>query len=182
MSPADYILAFLSIVLALALQEVLQGFGRIIQAGRFKEPPVAHYLFALCLVVQMVQFWWAMWLWRAIPTWTISAFSLMVLALTLFFLLSFLVFPNEEAQAGEYYMGSARVLWGLQLAQIVVVAVTARMMTALSYDFLTIGPLFLLVILVLVAVRSKDERVHGVVSGIWLVGNAGDLLFQAPIG
>jgi len=168
MSPADFILAFLSIVLALALQEVLQGVGGLVRSGRARDLPVAQYLFALALVGQMVLFWWGMWFWRTIPMWTIGQFGLMLLGLTLLYLLAFLVFPKEGAENHQdYYLESAGRLWLLQLLHLAVVALASKAVVPLSTTNWT--PLITVSALTILVRFSKNRVVHAVASAL-LVG------------
>jgi hypothetical protein len=166
-NPTELILAFLSIVLALALQEVLQGLGAVIRLRRGRDLPIAQYLFALSVVNQMVLFWWTMWTWRSIP-WTIGVFVLMLAGLTLLYLLAFLIFPTEDADDHEnYYMDSARRLWILHALFVGVVwAVNVAVIGQSVLRVANMIPLFVFLLLVLVACKSRSRRVHVVLCGL----------------
>jgi len=181
MSPADFILTFLSIVLALALQEVLQGVGGFVRSGRARELPVAQYLFALALVGQMVLFWWSMWFWRPIPTWTIGQFGLMLLGLTLLYLLSFLVFPEEGAENHQdYFMESAGRLWLLQLFHLAVLALLGRVVFPLRPTYWT--PLVVVAALTILVWFSRSRVVHGVASALLVGLVTTHLVALSPLG
>jgi len=172
MNPLDFILAFLSIVLALALEQVLQGAGSLIRAGRARELPLANYLFALAIVAAMVGFWWTMWSWRAVSTWSVWVFALMLVGLTLLYLQAFLVFPSDDhADPDIYYLDSAKTLWGLHLLFLgVAVAVTQ-----LTLDGIPLGGqlLSLLPVAVLagIAFASRRRAVHALVAALLLGGH-----------
>lgn len=180
MSPADYILAFLSIVLALALQEVLQGVGGVLRRGRLRALPLAQYVIAASLVVQMVQFWWAMWFWRDITLWTITDFVLMLAGLTLLYLLAYLIFPGEDVENAEsYYLASAGRIWvllTLQLASVSVAVVAVRDVSPTPTDGV---PLAIILACTVVAIRTERPGVHALIAGI-LLGVNGVSLAMLP--
>ena len=94
MEPFSHLSVLLSIILGLAITQVLQGLGRLIQARervRFYWPPV---LWALVLLVIYVQSWWAMFGLRDHRDWTFLAFSVVVLQTILLYLLAALALPD----------------------------------------------------------------------------------------
>jgi hypothetical protein len=183
MNPLDFILSFLSIVLALALQQVLQGAGSLIRAGRARELPLANYLFALALVAAMVGFWWSMWAWRALSTWSVWVFVLMLIGLTLLYLQAFLVFPrDDDADPNIYYLDSAKTLWGLHLL-FLCVAVAVTQLT-LDGNPLRGQLLSLLPVAVLAGIASATRRrsLHALVSAVLLAAHIISFAMQPALG
>ena len=183
MTPLDYILAFLSIVLALALEQVLQGAGSLIRAGRARELPLANYLFALAIVAAMVGFWWTMWSWRTVSTWSVWVFALMLAGLTLLYLQAFLVFPSDDdADPDIYYLDSARTLWGLHLLFLAV----AVAVTKLTLDGIQLGeqlvPLLTVAVLAGIASASRRRSVHALLAAVLLGFHIIGLVMQPVLG
>lgn len=92
--PFSHLSVLLSIILGLAITQVLQGLGRLIQARhrvRFYWPPV---LWAVILLAVYVQSWWAMFGLRDHRDWTFLPFSVVVLQTIVLYLLAALVLPD----------------------------------------------------------------------------------------
>jgi hypothetical protein len=103
----DYLSVLISIVLGLAIANVLSGLASIIAARRlidFYWPPVA---WAVWLFFIAVQHWWAQWGVRHTQQWTFIDFWLLLLTPVDLFLLSALILPQyrhgEKIDLSEWY-------------------------------------------------------------------------------
>jgi hypothetical protein len=96
MSPFDYLTVLVSIVVGLAIANVLTRLAVVMTARErvdFYWPPVA---WAIWLFFVAVQHWWAQWSVRHTQEWNFVTFWLEMLFPVLLFLLSALVLPERE--------------------------------------------------------------------------------------
>ncbi len=107
MSAFDYLIVLISIVLGLAIANVLTRLAAVIAARErvdFYWPPIA---WAIWLFFISVQHWWAEWSVRHTRVWSFGTFWLQLLVPVNLFLLSALVLPEREEHGkldlGEWY-------------------------------------------------------------------------------
>jgi hypothetical protein len=96
MSSFDYLVVLISIVLGLAITNVLSRLALVMQSrerAQFYWPPVAWalWIFFIC-----VQHWWAQWTWQYAGTPNFGGFWLQLGTPVLLFLLASLVLPDRE--------------------------------------------------------------------------------------
>jgi hypothetical protein len=145
MSAFDYLTILISIVLGLAIANVLARLATVITARErtdFYWPPIA---WAVWLFFISVQHWWAEWSVRHTPQWNFGTFWLQLLIPVDLFLLSALVLPDREEggtlDLGYWYFRNRRWFFGfmfflpaLSIAE--EVARTGRMHSMLNLAFL----------------------------------------------
>jgi hypothetical protein len=113
----DYLTVLVSIVLGLAITNVLTRLALVMQARErvnFYWPPIA---WALWLFFISVQHWWAQWSARHSHNPSFLAFWLQILVPTLLFLLTALVLPDREDSGKldlqEWYFRNRKWFFGL---------------------------------------------------------------------
>jgi hypothetical protein len=113
----DYLTVLISIVLGLAITNVLTRLALVMQSRErvnFYWPPIAWalWLFFIC-----VQHWWAQWSWRTSPTPTFGGFLLQLMTPVLLFLLSALALPDREENRAldlqSWYFRNRKWFFGL---------------------------------------------------------------------
>ena len=117
MSSFDYLTVLISIVLGLAIANVLTRLAAVITARErvdFYWPPVA---WAIWLFFLAVQHWWAEWGIRHTSQWTFLDFWLLLLVPVDLYLLSAVVLPDREEDGrldlGEWYFHNRAWLFAL---------------------------------------------------------------------
>ena len=94
MTPFEYLSVLVSIIVGLALTQLLSGVARLIQLRR-RVPMHATTLIWMALLFLMdVQVWWVAFERRFTPQWTYFTFLLYLLIPITVFLLSYLVLPE----------------------------------------------------------------------------------------
>jgi len=145
MSAFDYLTVLISIVLGLAIANVLTRLAIVITARErvdFYWPPVAWGIFLFFIAVQH---WWAQWGVRHTSQWSFGTFWLELLTPVDLFLLSALVLPDREEDGkldlGRWYFHNRAwffalmfFLPGLSIAE--EVSRTGHMASALNLAFL----------------------------------------------
>lgn len=123
MDAFSYLSVLFSIILGLAITQLLQGLGRLLQERRRVRGYWPVPLWALLLLAVAVQTWWAMFGLRNQSSWSFGGFAVVLLHITLIFLLTALVLPDFSA-GGEIdlranYYGHARWFFGIAAAVVV---------------------------------------------------------------
>ncbi|MBV9720114.1 MAG: hypothetical protein JOZ77_12415 [Candidatus Eremiobacteraeota bacterium] len=170
MNPFDYLTVLVSIVLGLAITNILTRLAAVITARErldFYWPPVAWGVFLFFI---SVQHWWAEWGLRHTTDWNFGIFWLQMLVPVDLFLLSTLVLPDREENGkldlGAWYFRNRR--WfvafmffvpALSIAE--EIARTGHMASALNFAFL-IAFDALVVVAFVVKSRRSQEWITGV--------------------
>jgi hypothetical protein len=96
MNAFEYLSVLISIILALGMTRVLAGVGDMLQACSPRRVYWVHAIWImnvfLCLVIQ----WWIFYRWRNQQPWTFFLFVFVLIAPTLLYLASLLLFPRES--------------------------------------------------------------------------------------
>jgi hypothetical protein len=145
MNAFDYLTVLISIVLGLAIANVLAGLGTVITARErvdFYWPPIA---WAIWLFFISAQHWWAEWGVRHTLQWNFGTFWLQLLTPVDLFLLAALVLPPRDASGkldlGAWYFRNRAWFFGLlfllpAIAIAEELARTGRMHSPLNLAFL----------------------------------------------
>lgn len=121
MSIADFVLAFVGIIIGLGIADLLTSFHKLLRAGR---RVVWHWatpsLAALMLFVTLVIWWWSFAWYSDVTSETIGAFLPRFVVLVLSFLMMAAALPDEIPDSGielrQYYLSSRVHLWSLMSA------------------------------------------------------------------
>jgi hypothetical protein len=117
MSAFDYLTVLISIVLGLAITNVLTRLALVMQSRErvnFYWPPIA---WALWIFFISVQHWWSQWSWRYSRAPTFGGFWLQLLTPVLLFLISALALPDREENGKldlqDWYFHNRKWCFGL---------------------------------------------------------------------
>jgi len=95
MDPFSYLSVLISIILALGMTRVLAGVGEMLQARSHRRIYWVHAVWILNLFLYLVIAWWIFYRWRNQQPWTYFLFVFVLIAPTLLYLASILLFPRE---------------------------------------------------------------------------------------
>jgi hypothetical protein len=174
MDQFSYLSVLLSIILGLAITQVLKGFRGILLTRariRFYWPPI---VWSLTLLLIFVQSWWAMFGMRNVPSWTFPPFAIVVLQTILEYMLAALVLPDffgaGTINLKEHYFGHTRWFFGLTVVLLAVSLAKTYVVeghwaepadAGFQVGFLTMS---------LIAVVTKNEWFHEAQSVLALLG------------
>ena len=121
MSIADFILAFVGIIIGLGVADLLASLHRLLRAGRrVKWHWATPTLAALMLLVTLVVWWWSFGAFSEIRSETIADFLPRFLVLIFSFLMMAAALPDEVPDGGidlkQFYFSSRIHLWSLMSA------------------------------------------------------------------
>ena len=96
MDPFSYVSVLISIILALGMTRVLGGVGEMLQARSRHRLYWVHTIWIANLFTYLVIAWWVFYRWRSQQPWTFFLFIFVLIAPTIFYLASLLLFPRES--------------------------------------------------------------------------------------
>ncbi len=120
----SYLSVLLSIIIGLAITQLLQGFGRIIQAREHVRIFWPSLAWAGLLILVCVQSWWAMFGLRAHEDWSFFPFLIVVAQTIDLYLVTALVLPEiapgEEVDLRTHYYRQLTWFYCLTIALILI--------------------------------------------------------------
>jgi len=127
-STSEYVSLFVSIIVGLALTDLLISLHRIIRVGRRVRWYWLVPLLSIYLLLAVVAFWWGSYVWYLhIHTLTMGQFLPTLLAAIAIFLLAAAILPDEVPDAGLdlkiWYVENARQMWILASLALLLVVV-----------------------------------------------------------
>lgn len=119
MDEFSYLSVLLSVVIGLALTEILQGFRhRIVASARVRSYWPAR-LWSMTLLLVCAQTWWAMFGMRSRHTWTFDQFLVLLAQVVVLYLVCGIVFPDfgesGEVDLRAHYFAQRKRFFGLMI-------------------------------------------------------------------
>ena len=115
----NYLAVLFSIILGLAVTEILQGFRRLLLQRRRVVIYWPAVLWGLTLLLVLAQFWWAMFGLRAEASWTFGKYGIVLLQAALLYLTAGLAMSGLDEESGldmkRAYFDHARPFFILML-------------------------------------------------------------------
>jgi len=164
MDAFSYLSVLLSIILGLAITQVLQGYRLLLLSrARLKlyAPPI---IWSALLVVFATQSWWASFGLAGFHAWTFAIFSVILLQAMLLYMMTALVFPDMPAgrriDLRAHYYREARPFFAISIAMLCVsigkdVMVSGKLPTPVNLAF----HLFFAIVAV-IAIVTRRPRFH----------------------
>lgn len=117
-SPFEYLLALVSILIGLALADLSSSLHRLLRARRRVRWDWLPLAAALLVMMLILEFWWIFYGLGASPAWThYGAFLVLAVSLVCMFLLASATLPDEVPEEGldlcQYYTENGRYFWSL---------------------------------------------------------------------
>lgn len=176
MSSYEYITIFVSVIVGLAVVQLLSGFSLILDARERSRPYWVHLVWAHNVFVLAVVTWWLNFSLVEIRVWSFFHYANLVAYAVLLYLLAGLLFPTRGAEVIDFraHFQRNRKWFFLVVAAFVPVDVFNSFLegtAVLAGEFnggylLFIGGSFLGSI---VAVRTRNELYHGIFGLAWLI-------------
>ncbi len=165
-APYQHVVVVMSIVLGLALTQLLKGIAQLYRARSRVRPYWLHSAWVGLLFVFGLVVWWTYWNYREVGEWTFFLFVLYLSPMIVFYFLTAIVIPDPSdtvTNLRDYYFASRVGFFGTFALYGVLASLTAVLVRGLA--LLDIANFFRLamVLLLLLAMRSASERVHSVV-------------------
>lgn len=182
MESFGYLSTLFSIIIGLALAQILQGIRALILARGTARIFAPSLIWAVVLLIMATQMWWSAFGLRSHSEWTFGLYGLILLQMALFYLASGLVLPDLSLGSINLetdYFAHRRWFFGL-LASVAVVSI----LKDLAFDGKlpgTVNLIFHAVLIVssAVAMLSDNRRYHSILApaSLLLFGSYIALLF-----
>lgn len=123
MDQFSYLSVLLSIIVGLAITQILKGYRGIMLSRSIVQMYWPTLLWSASLLLMNVQSWWAMFGLREVEDWTFAGFSVVLAQTIVQYLLAAIVFPDffgERVDLREHYWNHTRAFFGLTILVLVV--------------------------------------------------------------
>ena len=165
-SAYQHVVVVMSIVLGLAVTQLLRGIAQLYRTRSRVRPYWIHSAWVGLLLIFSLLLWWTFWDYRSLTEWSFFRFVLYLSPVIALYYLTAIVIPDPAepvTSLREYYFANRAALFGTFAVCGVLTSVTATLVRGLalsdSSNFFRLG----LVLLMLVAMRASTERIHAVV-------------------
>lgn len=166
MGAYQHVVVVMSIVLGLAVTQLLRGIAQLYRTRKRVRPYWLHGAWIVLLVLFSLLLWWTYWNYRSIAEWDFFRFVLYLSPTIVFYFLTALVIPDPADPVNDlkqYYFANRVGFFGTFAVYGVLAGVTAVTVRGLSVLDTSNVFRLALVLLMLLAMRSASERVHAVV-------------------
>lgn len=133
MSQFEFSIVIVSIVIAIAISEVLATWGRMIRYRKRIRPYWVHIGWMALMLLLAIQFWWSLWELREWPPWSFFDYVMFLVPFFTLVVLTFLLCPDMAAEGHaeleSYFYENAPwffALTALFLVELVVINTTLR--------------------------------------------------------
>src|SRR5438477_7669492 len=100
MSLFEFVCAFYSVVLGIAMAQLMTSVGRLIEVRDQVRTYWVHSLWVVIVLLVDVNSWWAMWDLRSAKSWSFVSFLLLVGLIASIYLITVLLFPRVPESGG----------------------------------------------------------------------------------
>lgn len=167
----EFLMVLVSIIIGLAIAELLTGTARLLRARNSVDFYWLHTVLILGVGFAMLQIWWESWSLRALPEVSFLQLCLLLANPISLFLIAHLLFPDRDGtrRMSEYYMDQAPLIWGFAILG--TVAGTFLLPLAMGETILRPNNIsgFPMIALFLALILSKRRRVHEVLVPLILI-------------
>ena len=172
MTAGDYVAAFASIIVALAVTDLAHSMHRMLRARKRVRWDWLPLAVALLILLATLQFWWAFFdVWRSSSEFALGGFLPAFISLLLLFFCASAALPDECPVEGldlkTYYLENRTYFWSLFLllaisAMVSVVSrqVTSEMSAADFFRLILVDGNLSLVVISAVLIATKNRWVH----------------------
>jgi hypothetical protein len=118
MGPFDFVCAFYSVVLGVAVAQLMTDIGRLLEIRNQVRTYWVHSLWVVTVLFASLGNWWGMWSARSLKIWTFCMFALVVAFAAAIYLMTVLLFPRlPESQQGidlrRYFYKNRRIFFSV---------------------------------------------------------------------
>jgi hypothetical protein len=176
MDAFSYLSVLLSIVLGLAVTQLLSGFAALVHARRRVAMywPVPVQMAATLLIT--VQVWWAMFGMHNVHRWTFTGFIILFAQSIVVYLMAAFITPELDGEARvdlrEIYFREARWFFGSILAALAISLIKNRVLIGSFQNGLDLAGHIVFAAIALAGLISRSDVVHKVIAPISLLAYA----------
>ena len=174
MSQFEYVAVLVSIIVGLALTQILRGVGRMVTAKDSPRPYWVHLVWTFYFFLLIVLFWW--WEFQLDKVdWSLWVYLVVIIYATLLFFVSLVIQPSKMdhiTSYKDYYFSNRRWIFGLLIA--IWLWDFVDTLSKGTVHFLNMGTEYLIfnitqLIAAAVAIITTNERYHEIFAVVWMV-------------
>jgi hypothetical protein len=109
MSPFEYVIVMISIILGLGITTILTGVAEMIKRTKIANLSAPYVIWIALVFVIHIQEWWVSYELKTVPIWTLHKFIFVLLYPINLYILAHLLFPTglqKEFTAAEFYFNN----------------------------------------------------------------------------
>ena len=116
MSPFEFICAFYSVVLGVAVPQLMTSVGRLLEVSDQVRTYWVQSLWVVIVLLVDVNSWWTMWELRSAKSWSFVSFLLLVGLVASIYLVTVLLFPRvpvhqEQGVHADHHLNGRAIVW-----------------------------------------------------------------------
>ena len=174
MSQFEYVAVLVSIIVGLALTQILRGVGGIVTTKDGPRPYWVHLVWTMFFFIYISMFWW--WEFQLDSAeWSLGLYGVVIVYATLLFFVSLILHPSnlDGIQSyKEYYYSNRRWLFGLLIAiqlwdyvDTLAKGVDHMFELGFQFQFNHLG----VIAASIIAMFTVNERFHKINAVVWLI-------------
>ncbi len=125
MAVFEFVMVAVSIIIGLAMAEILMGVLDILRAKAFDRTYWIHTAWVVQVFVLTIQNWASQWGLRAFDNWNYATLSMALAPTVMIFLAAGLIFPKKDTGLREYYFAQRSTLFTILLVLMVLYSLNA---------------------------------------------------------
>jgi hypothetical protein len=161
MDAFSYLSVLLSIIIGLAITQVLQGYRAMLLARRRVRTFAPTFVWSLLILVLATQAWWSSFGLTDVRVWTFGVFGLILLQTALLYMLAALVLPDAgegTVDLAAHYRDHITAFFAIMLAMLAVSAVKDLSLQGRHVDPVDLAGHGVFAAMALVALRYRGDR------------------------
>lgn len=163
MTQFEFVLIFVSIVVAFAVSDILASWGEQIRLRRHVRHYALHTAWSLLLLFVMMQVWWSLWTLNQQTGWTFPQYCALVLPFLILALMAYILTPNFDESGTDirrHYFENSH--WFFSLGAFYLAAWSFFSIVVLGRPIIAPGTSYRYAGIALMLVLSawQNERVH----------------------
>lgn len=166
MSQFEFSTVLVSIMIAIAVTEILATWGRIIRLRRTVRPYWVHVGWMALVLLLAIQFWWSLWELREWPDWGFFEYLFSLLPFLTLVVLTFLLCPDLATEGHDrldaYFFENSGWFFSLGAVFLVELMITNPMLRGEAWLGIDNGIRLAALVAVLPLAASQNRRLHGV--------------------
>jgi hypothetical protein len=172
--PFDFVAVFYSVVLGVAVAQLMTGVARLVEQRERVRTYWVHSVWILTVLLGNTGNWWSLWSLREVPSWHVVTFLLLIALTGAIFLMTVLLFPNMSEPAevidlrAHYHSNSAILLRANAAIWVLALLCNWTLYPIDTWLSPWISVPALLVVLSLVVAQFRHAVLHGIFSIISL--------------
>ncbi|MEO7276583.1 MAG: hypothetical protein ABIW33_01005 [Sphingomicrobium sp.] len=163
MDAFSYLSVLLSIILGLAMTQILQGYRTILLARRRIDYDPLPVVWSVLVLLFATQAWWASFGLRDHSDWNFLGFTIVLLQMVLLYMMAGIILPDlagERIDLAAHFEDHRRAFFGFMLAMLVTSIVKDALLNGSLPGSLNLLFHGLLMVTAIIGMGSSSRRVH----------------------